>query len=422
MKPAEGLNYLFLDLNSYFASVEQQERPELRGRPVAVVPMDTDSTCAIAASYEAKAFGVKTGTKIYKAKQLCPDLVLVPARHDVYATYHRRIMGEMERHAPIDKIHSIDEAAIRLTGPDRAPDRAVALARSIKRGIADNVGAHVKSSVGIAANRFLAKVSTDLQKPDGLVVLPNEKVPERIFPLALTDLPGINRRMEDRLLNAHISSIEDFWNISPAHARKIWGGVQGERFWYALHGYEIPELETTKRMIGHSRVLAPSLRPQHKARLVGRSLLLKAAKRLRRYGLCASSLTLGARHSKTAKFKGEVRFAHTHDSFVFLKNFNELWDQLVKSHGAYAQLSKVSLALHGLKEAEALAPDLFDWAQPVRHARLVKHQRLWGTLDGLHKRYGRDCVTLASQMPVRMHDLGTKIAFARIPDEAEFLE
>ena len=100
LEPVSELRWLFLDLNSYFASVEQQENPALRGKPVAVVPMMADSTCAIAASYEAKAYGVKTGTPVYEAKKMCPGLKLVLARHDVYVDYHHRIFEEVIKHTP----------------------------------------------------------------------------------------------------------------------------------------------------------------------------------------------------------------------------------------------------------------------------------------------------------------------------------
>lgn len=122
MKEEARVQYLFLDMNSYFASVEQQENPSLLGRPVAVVPILTEKTCAIAASYEAKAFGIKTGTMIYEAKKLCPDLVIIPARHDVYVEYHHAIMEELERHLPIETIHSVDEAVCRLIGDECRPE------------------------------------------------------------------------------------------------------------------------------------------------------------------------------------------------------------------------------------------------------------------------------------------------------------
>src|SRR5271169_855596 len=109
-----SLRWLYVDFNSYFASVEQQLRPELRGKPIAVVPVETDSTCAIAASYEAKAFGVKTGTPIYEAKRLCPALTCVLARHERYVEFHRRLIDEIERHIPVTAVCSIDEVACRL--------------------------------------------------------------------------------------------------------------------------------------------------------------------------------------------------------------------------------------------------------------------------------------------------------------------
>src|SRR5487761_1341855 len=91
-RPAPTVAWLFVDLNSYFASVEQQERPELRNRPVAVVPVLTDTTCCIAASYEAKSFGVKTGTRVGEARRMCPEIVLVEGRHELYVDYHCRIV------------------------------------------------------------------------------------------------------------------------------------------------------------------------------------------------------------------------------------------------------------------------------------------------------------------------------------------
>jgi hypothetical protein len=99
--PALSLRWLYVDFNSYFASVEQQLRPELRGKPVAVVAVETDSTSAIAASYEAKAFGVKTGTAIHEARRLCPGRICVLARHERYVEFHHRLIEEIDRHVPV---------------------------------------------------------------------------------------------------------------------------------------------------------------------------------------------------------------------------------------------------------------------------------------------------------------------------------
>lgn len=230
--PVRALRWLFLDLNSYFASVEQQENPALRGRPVAVIPAMTDATCAIAASYEAKAYGIKTGTKIYEAKKLCPDLTCVLARHDVYVAYHHRIFDVVETLIPVTKICSVDEAACALMGAECEPAGAVALAHAIKTALRAQIGPAITCSIGIAPNAFLAKIASDMQKPDGLTVLEPGRYQDRLFALKLTDLPGINTRMEARLRAGGVTSVEQLWSLSPKHARMIWGGVGGERFWY----------------------------------------------------------------------------------------------------------------------------------------------------------------------------------------------
>src|SRR5260370_41484122 len=134
---------MYVDFNSYFASVEQQLRPELRGKPVAVVPVETDSTCANAASYEAKGFGVKTGTPIYEAKRLCPGLICELARHERYVEFHHRLIEEIEQHIPVTAVCSIDEVACRLMDNEISVERSTEIAQSIKSGNTNNIGPYM---------------------------------------------------------------------------------------------------------------------------------------------------------------------------------------------------------------------------------------------------------------------------------------
>src|SRR5580698_7595946 len=186
--PGSLMNWLFVDLNSYFASVEQQVRPELRGRPVGVVPMMADTTVCIAASYEAKAFGVRTGTVVADAKRMCPNIVLVEARHEIYVDYHHRIVEAVETCLPVTAVMSIDEMACRLMGRERPVLAALELGRKVKARIQEQVGPFLRSSVGLATNRYLAKVASDMEKPDGLIALPLDILPEALRKLTLRDL------------------------------------------------------------------------------------------------------------------------------------------------------------------------------------------------------------------------------------------
>jgi len=415
---AARLRWLFLDLNSYFASVEQQENPRIRGRPVIVVPLDSDATCAIAASYEAKAFGVKTGTRVGEAKRLCPGLVCVPARHDVYVDYHHRILEEIDRHAYVTKVCSVDEVACELIGPDRLTANALGLAGRIKRGIAQNVGCCLRSSIGLGPSQLLAKIATDLQKPDGLTVLGADSLPGPLLRLDLVDLPGISTNMRRRLEAAAVRSVEDFWNLSSRRARAVWGGITGENFWYGLHGIDPPEICTRRGSIGHSHVLGPDLRAPRSAFGVARRLLVKAASRLRRMEYRAAALCLAVRLERGGRIDTERRFPATSDSFALLRAFGAVQAECARDLGN-RRVRKIGITLLGLSPCAEDQPDLFGWtAASAEHPGRL---RLSKVLDQLNARYGRDTVLLGI-FPELPRYSGAKVAFNRIPDRAEFRE
>lgn len=416
MSESVELQWLFLDLNSYFASVEQQLRPELRGQPVAVVPVMTDSTCAIAVSYEAKAFGIRTGTPIYEARRLCPGLHLIPARHEAYVEFHEKVLEEIGNYIPVTQVCSIDEVACHLDTTERTPETARALARRIKTGLAERVGVCLRCSIGVAPNRFLAKVASNLEKPDGLVVLEPRDLPEALYRLELRDLPGIGRRMEERLRAAGIHDIRTFWHLAPKQAREIWGSIAGELFWHRLHGLEISEPQTRRRTVGHSHVLGPQLRAPDQARLVARRLAAKAASRLRRLGCSAGRVCLGLRFENGQRWHGERRLAPCQDTLTLLSVLSCLWNEMQRTTSPGA-IKKVSVTLQDLVEAAQASGDLFA-LQEGRTRKLALSQ----AMDNLNTRFGRNTVNLG---PLPAHaDLcaGTKIAFTRIPEREDFRE
>ena len=170
---------MFIDMNSYFASVEQHLRPELRGRMVAVIPVKSENTCVIAASYDAKRFGVKTGTRVSDARQLCPEIILVKARPDIYVHVHHAILRSIDQCVPIHKVYSIDEWAIRLVGKEQQRDTAIALGQRIKQQLLHDFSPWLTCSIGIASTRLLAKIASDRKKPDGLTVLDPSELPNQ---------------------------------------------------------------------------------------------------------------------------------------------------------------------------------------------------------------------------------------------------
>ena len=413
------LNWLYLDLNSYFASVEQQINKRLRDKPVAVVPCLTDATCAIAASYEAKAYGIKTGTMIYEAKRLCPKLICVKANHENYVDYHHKILTEIEKYIPIEIVASIDEVACRLIGKQCQENEVRQLAKNIKEGLQKKIGKYIRCSIGIAPNRFLAKTASNLEKPDGLQVLYTQDVPERIKHFKLSDLTGIGRAMEYRLQRSGILSIEELYKISPKHMRKLWGSVQGERFWYMLRGVEIPIDTTQRRTIGHSHVLEPKFRQVDLAQQVMSRLLLKAASRLRRLQYYAKNLSISFRTENGLRMQGTKKFYRACDNITLLNEGTKIWNDLIKKN-QIRSVKKISVTLFNLKKKTELQPDLFT---TIHQQHLTERfESLSEAMDTINSRFGRDSIALGN-IPNQIQSFsGTRIAFTRIPDKKEFNE
>lgn len=423
MPDDERADWLFLDLNSYFASVEQNENPRLRGRPVVVAPVKSEATCAIAASYEAKAYGIKTGTKIHEARRLCPDLIVVEARHDLYVRLHHRIRAEIDRHIPIEKVCSIDEVACRLMGAEREIEAARDIARRIKQGLAENIGPCIRCSIGLAPNMFLAKIATNMQKPDGLVVITRADLPDKLLGLELTDLHGIGRGTERRLFRAGIYDIASLWKLSPKHARRIWGSVEGERYWYRLRGFEIPHSEGGRRSLGHSHVLAWKFREQEKAQLIARRLTMKAASRLRRLEYTAARLVLGVRFEKQGRWKGEMKTMRTQDTLTLLSALERQWRKMQAAAPARARVKKVSVTFLDLLPLDQSCGDLFAASGPaLANQNWERRRKLSFAIDRINRHYGRDTIWFGVNPDMNTPYTGTKIAFTRIPDMAEFSE
>lgn len=400
------LRALYIDFNSYFASVEQQRQPELRGKPMAVLPLMADTTCCIAASYEARKFGIKTGTLVREAKRLCPDLHLVEAQPAVYVEYHNRLVEAVESCAHVEKVLSIDEMYCELLGREQQRDQALTLARKIKRVIAEKAGTELRCSIGIAPNVFLAKTATELQKPDGLTVIEHTDLPDCLFGLKLRDLCGIGRKMEQRLGARGITSVEALCKASMPELRESWGGTGGELMHARLRGAWMTDLPTERSSVGHSHVLPPALRSTRAAYSVLHRLLQKAAMRLRSYGLTAGTLHAHVRRLDGTSWENHFRLGSTQDTLRLLDALKALW----ASYPAMAAAPlKVGVTLTDLLEQSNQSRLLFGSAET--------RSQLNATVDRLNMRYGKNTVYFGGAHQA-LEATPMRIAFNHIPDPA----
>ncbi|MCQ2570753.1 MAG: DNA polymerase IV [Candidatus Saccharibacteria bacterium] len=249
---------LYVDLNSCFATIEQQCRPMLRGRPVAITNRLVPNSCIIAASYEAKAQGVKVGMRSREASIICPDLIYAETEPDKFIFVHEKLRNIMNSYSPSVVMKSIDEGVIDLT---RAPKHIYErdrfeLGLEIKQRLKDEIGCYMRCNVGIASNRFLAKLAGELHKPDGLDEITEENQRAVFATLKLTDLPGINVRMEARLNAVGIFTPLQFLDADEATLVKlVCKSIDGSKWYRRLRGIEVDSTTSDIKTIGRQFVL-----------------------------------------------------------------------------------------------------------------------------------------------------------------------
>lgn len=405
-----ALRYIFLDFDSFFASVEQQFRPELCGKPVGIVPsLGVDTTCCIAASYEAKARGVKTGTGVREARSLCPGIQLIEANHTRYVKIHRQLKELIHQVIYVEEVLSIDEMYGRLPPHWQDPETAQDKACEIKSLISDKIGPVVTVSIGLAPNRFLAKLASKLKKPNGLVCVDFKDLPLALYPMELSDITGIGKRMLQRLRTARILNMEDLYAADRRKLHRIWGSVEGDRMWYALRGIDLPPVETRKSTIGHSHVLPPKLRSFHGGHATLHRMLQKACRRLRADGYFTACMVVQVKFGFDLRWAAETHCFPTQDSVVL----GQLLDQLWADRPDHApKPTKVSVTFTKLIHRDCHTPSLFPEDNDLRRMQL-QH-----AMDAINKEHGGRTLYYANSMEAQKDHAAApmRIAFTHIPD------
>ena len=386
---------LYLDMNSFFASVEQQLDPALRGRPVAITAVDSDSGACVAASYEAKAYGVKTGTHVRDARRLCPGIVFLPSRHRLYVRFNLAVSDVLDRHAELTHIRSVDEFQLALSGEARSLAGAEKLVARLKEAVAAEVGVCLRFSAGIGPNHLLAKIAGKLDKPDGCRWLGPENLPEAIAHLSLDDLPGISGAMKARLFRARVFDVPALYALDPRHARLIWRSVEGERFVRMLQGMEIPLIATERGGFGNSKVLSPEFRDPRRAYLVGRWLVEKATARLRRDGRVAGRFSLSVSFMAGGAWSRNVSCFPTQDTAIFLRLHRDLWVRLWRTARPGAV---ISLGVH-LGDVGLLHDRRGDLLMPLAPTELTRGEQVSRAVDQINTRLGDGAIRFGMNTP-----------------------
>jgi DNA polymerase-4 len=403
---------MYVDMNSFFASCEQQDRPELRGKPIGVCPFASPTACVIAPSIEAKRFGVKTGMRVNECRALCPDIIPVTARPHRYRWFHIEIMKVLNSYCDDVMAKSIDEAVMNLTSYRLVYKDVKELARKIKEDIKKACGDWINCSIGIAPNSFLAKLGTELQKPDGLVQITQDNVDDYLKQLKLTDLPGIAKSNEKRLLLTGIRNPYEMRHTSPALLRKAFGGIVGHYWHCRLNFMEVDLYENQYRAMSATRSVSKAQR-ENKQALEGLflSLCTRLEQRMVKQEVFCREVGFFIKYKDFTEWNTNVRFTYPVQDAMDLRRYvQDKMEAFEKAHGVElfnTRTQHIGVFISKFIKAEHVSYTLFDNKMKQDKLRLVMYN--------IKDRFGKDVVRKASET-VAPNEFKDAIGFGSVKD------
>lgn len=284
---------LHIDMNSYFATVEQQSNPLLRGKPIAVSGRPSIHSVVATASYEAKAFGVRAGMSTWEAKKLCPNLIFIPGDPNKYIDITGRLIKIFKSYSPLMEIFSVDEVFLQLFNEE--DPKKVAL--EIKSRIKEEIGDKMTCSIGIASNKFLAKLASEKKKPDGLTVIFKGNLDQMLLDSQLIDFCGLGRQTLKKLESIGIYTVEQLRTVPVETLISVFGNATGRMLHNMSFGIDdspvTPDFETEEqKSFSHSLTLDKATDNTHYVEAVMLRLCEKVARRMRMENFCAKVVSI----------------------------------------------------------------------------------------------------------------------------------
>jgi DNA polymerase IV len=361
-----GSYVMFLDMNCYFASCEQQRHPELRGKPLGVITYDSPNAAVIAASKEAKKFGVKSGMRLGECRALCPEMITTTTHPGWYRQIHVDVMNILRSYCDDVIPKSIDEAVMNFNSYRLVYNDLTALAKQIKADISRKYD-YLTCSVGIAPNSFLAKVGTGLQKVDGLVMITPENLDSYLAKMKLTDLPGIASANERRLQMIGIRTPLEMRHASPALLRKAFGGVVGNYWHSRLNFAEVDMYSNAEnRTMSATRTLS---RQQSQNRQVLESMMISLCTRLEqrmvKAELFCKNVSFSIRYRDGTSWDTAIKLAEPlQDALEMIRYIRERIGDFERSHKLDTlftpQTTNLTVGISAFMNGKVMQYSLFD--------------------------------------------------------------
>ncbi len=409
--------WMHIDLNSCFATIEQQANPLLRNKPIAVAAYTTPRGCILAPSIEAKRYGVKTGMQVQEGKQLCPRLIILPSDPAKYRFVNRALLKLFQQYSPFVTVRSIDEMLIDfsdlfIANEVRNPRNyaqitsLIKIGQEIKSRIKKEIGEWLTVSIGISTNPYLAKFAAGLHKPDGLDEINAVNIQQILAKHSLVELPYIKEKNQIRLLCTGVRTPLDFYNASLQQLKAAFRSINGYYWYLRLHGFRIDEVEWQRRSIGHSYALPKATDNLQEVEQLLYKLVEKMGRRLRSNHLTAQGIHLAC------NFVDGSFWHHGQSTSI----------RMYASSDLFSKACHVLTNIQPLKPVRILAVSCFALQQDLYNQQTLfaneeKKRSLVQALDEINDHWGEFSVMPAAMLTVqKQNKILDRIAFGRVLD------
>lgn len=412
-------NIMHIDLNSCFATIEQQANPLLRGKPIVVAAYKTSRGCILAASIEAKKIGIKTGMLVGDAKLTYPKLVVLEPDPPKYRNVHTALRQILSRYTNDLHPKSIDEFVLNLDGylpkvitGNLPPIQKTAL--EIKKRIKKEIGEHLTVSIGIAPNRFLAKLASNMEKPDGLIEINKSNFLDWYKKIKLTDLPYIKEGNALRLASVGITSVNEFYSSPLWRLKAAFRSINGYYWYLRLRGFEIDDVIWDRRSYGNSYALPKPLSSPPDLWPILAKLVTKTSSRLRSAGYSARGVHVALFYRDGSFWHKGISFPQSiFDTRDILRSAKKILFLSGNAEKIYKPVRNIAISVFNLIKSDFLQLRLFENEE--------KKRKLNTFIDITNKRWG-DFAVFSGRMIGTANYVPDRIAFGGVKELSEQLE
>lgn len=395
------MKYMHIDLNSCFATVEQQANPLLRNKPIGVAAYNSPKGVILAASIQAKKLGIKTGTRVFEAKELCPEIIIVEPDANKYRYIHHKLNELLSSYTNNVKAKSVDEFVLDFSGAPTYKKGLISMGNEIKNRIKKEIGDYITVSIGISCNEFLAKTASNLKKPDGLEQIDETNYMSVYEKLELIDLTGIGDKNLARLNYHNIFSVIEFYNSNPLALKYVFGSIEGYYWYLKLRGYQIENYPSVRRSFSHQYALPKPAKNLKELSPILTKLVEKLGFRLRTKGYKTQGIHIYIRYKDYSSWHISKKTKKIiFDSRDLYKEFVTLYNESPKK-----EVTLINVGCFNLKKYNNLQLELFDDIQ--------KKETLTNMLDKINVRWGKFVITPATMITNKKY-VPDRIGFGNI--------